>query len=75
MSLVVTQPDRPCGRGQQINPPPVKSNAACRELALAQPEKIDTSDLRRRLEELSPDVVVVVAFGQKIPPGSFPFRV
>ncbi|MGE5550181.1 MAG: methionyl-tRNA formyltransferase [Bacteroidota bacterium] len=65
---VITQPDRPCGRGQRLMPPAVKEHAACLGLDPLQPERIDTPALRRLLTALSPEAVVVVAFGQKIPP-------
>ena len=66
--LVITQPDRPAGRGRRLSPPAVKSLANRLGLPLMQPDRIDTPELRRRLEALGPDVVVVVAFGHKIPP-------
>ncbi|MGE5598926.1 MAG: methionyl-tRNA formyltransferase, partial [Bacteroidota bacterium] len=68
LALVITQPDRPCGRGQRLRPPAVKAEAGCLDLPCVQPDCLDTPDMRRRLEELAPDAVVVVAFGQKIPP-------
>ena len=65
--LVISQPDRPSGRGQQLKPPPIKEAALRLGMPVEQPEQIDTPDMRRRLLELSPDAVVVVAYGQKIP--------
>lgn len=67
ISLVITQPDRPAGRGWQLKPPPVKEKALALGLPVIQPEGLDGPELRRRLEELAPEAVVVVAFGQKIP--------
>lgn len=66
--LVITQPDRPCGRGQRLRPPAVRMEAEGLDLPCDQPECLDTPEMRRRLEELAPEAVVVVAFGQKIPP-------
>lgn len=65
--LVVSQPDRPRGRGQRLKSPPVKECGDSLGLAVVQPEQIDTPSFRRDLEMLVPDAVVVVAFGQKIP--------
>ncbi len=66
--LVISQPDRPSGRGQQLKPPPVKTAALRLGLPIEQPEGIDSPAVRSRLAELSADAVVVVAYGQKIPP-------
>jgi methionyl-tRNA formyltransferase len=67
LALVVTQPDRPAGRGMKITPPPVK--VAARELGLPvfQPEKIRDPEAVERLRSLAPDLLVVVAYGQIIP--------
>ena len=67
--LVVTQPDRPGGRAQEMTPPPVKQTALEAELAVTQPDKIRTNEeFRRRLEAIAPDAIVVVAYGRIIPP-------
>jgi methionyl-tRNA formyltransferase len=62
--LVVTQPDRPAGRGRHLHPPPVKERAQALGVEVAQPEASVTKELGRRLEELRPDLVVVAAFGK-----------
>jgi methionyl-tRNA formyltransferase len=62
--LVVTQPDRPAGRGRRLSPPAVKSVALDLGLAVDQPESVNTPGFADRLRELAPDVLVVVAFGQ-----------
>lgn len=62
--MVVTQPDRPKGRGQKLTPSPVKVRALEYGLPVWQPEKIKTPDCVAKLEELQPDLIVVVAFGQ-----------
>jgi len=64
---VVTQPDRPSGRGQKFTPPPVKVVAQQYRLPILQPEKIRQRSVVRQLEDLAPDVIVVAAFGQLLP--------
>ena len=64
---VVTQPDRPSGRGKRLSPPPVKVVAAEHQLPVYQPEKVRVPNFVRTLERLSPDVIVVAAFGQLLP--------
>lgn len=65
VSLVVTQPDRPFGRKQELKPSPVKEFALSKRLKIFQPEKIKT-DYQIVLDEM-PDVIIVAAFGQMIP--------
>jgi methionyl-tRNA formyltransferase len=64
---VVTQPDRPKGRGQKLQPSPVKEYALQAGLPLLQPEKIKEPAFIDHLEALRPDVIIVVAFGQFLP--------
>jgi methionyl-tRNA formyltransferase len=67
---VVTQPDRPSGRGQKMQPPPVKAAAETRGVPVLQPERIrgeKGAAFRERLAALAPDLVVVAAFGQILP--------
>ncbi len=66
---VVTQPDRPSGRGGRLAPPPIKTVALLRHLPVFQPERIrkDPAFLET-LQQLAPDLIVVVAFGQILPP-------
>jgi methionyl-tRNA formyltransferase len=66
--LVVTQPDRPAGRGHNLHPPPVKSAAERHGLPLVQPERLSHPDVLPALREVRPDLIVVVAFGQFLPP-------
>lgn len=61
---VVTQPDRPKGRGHNLQSSPVKSAALEYNLPVLQPEKIKTEEFTAKLEEMQPDLIVVVAFGQ-----------
>src|SRR5216684_5605874 len=68
LQLVVTQPDRPKGRGLDLVPSPVKQRALQLELALAQPESIkNNADFRAQLTALKPDAIVVVGYGRIIP--------
>jgi methionyl-tRNA formyltransferase len=66
-ALVVTQPDRPAGRGRALRPPPVKLAAEQHRLSLLQPEKLNDPSVLTALAEARPDVIVVVAFGQFLP--------
>jgi methionyl-tRNA formyltransferase len=69
IALVVSQPDRPVGRTQQLTAPPVKQTALEAGLEVTQPEKIkNNSEFRARLEGIAPDAIVVVAYGRIIPP-------
>jgi len=63
---VVTQPDRPKGRGRKLTPSPVKILAEENNLTILQPERLDDSFLNLLLP-LKPDLLVVIAFGQIIP--------
>ena len=65
---VITQPDRPVGRKQELQPPPVKEAALRLGLPVFQPEKIKSDQARAFLEEIKPDAVVVVGYGQILPP-------
>jgi methionyl-tRNA formyltransferase len=69
IALVVSQPDRPVGRGQQLTAPPVKQAALAAGLPVTQPEKIKSNaEFRAQLEAIAPDAIVVVAYGRIIPP-------
>lgn len=61
---VVTQPDKPRGRGQKLVPSPVKVWAEAHGLPVWQPKRIKEEDFTAFLEEQKPDLMVVVAFGQ-----------
>jgi methionyl-tRNA formyltransferase len=68
VALVVTQPDRPAGRGQQLVAPPVKVTALDAGLPVVQPEKIKNNlEFRAQLEAITPDAILVVAYGRIIP--------
>ena len=64
---LVTQPDRPSGRGKRLSPPPVKVIAAEHNIPIYQPEKVREPDFVKILKRLTPDVIVVAAFGQLLP--------
>lgn len=64
---VVTQPDRPKGRGMALQPSPVKQLALKKELPVWQPQQIESDEFISVFRELQPELVIVVAFGQKIP--------
>jgi methionyl-tRNA formyltransferase len=69
IALVVSQPDRPSGRDQQLTAPAVKLAALAAGLPVTQPEKIRTNaEFRAQLEFIAPDAIVVVAYGRIIPP-------
>lgn len=65
--LVVTQPDRPAGRGQSLRPPAVKLAAERHGLPVLQPEKLSQPDVLASLATAKPDVIAVAAFGQFLP--------
>lgn len=64
---VVTQPDKPAGRGQAMHMSPVKSFALARNMEVLQPARIHEEAFLKRLEELQPDLIVVVAYGKILP--------
>ena len=64
IAAVITQPDRPAGRGRTPRPPPVKLAALDRGLPVLQPPALRDSDTLARLRALSPEVMIVVAYGQ-----------
>ncbi|HWP35488.1 MAG TPA: methionyl-tRNA formyltransferase [Thermodesulfobacteriota bacterium] len=66
--LVVTQPDRPAGRGQVPTPPPVKVAAAALGLPVWQPESLRDPAAAERLARLAPDAIAVAAYGKILPP-------
>jgi methionyl-tRNA formyltransferase len=66
--LVVSQPDRPKGRGLELLPTPVKQVALANGIPVTQPEKIkNNSEFRSQLEATRPDAIIVVAYGRIIP--------
>jgi methionyl-tRNA formyltransferase len=67
IAAVITQPDRPRGRGQQVSSSPVKETASEAGIPVHQPEKIRAAETQTLLETLAPDVIVIIAYGQIIP--------
>lgn len=67
LQAVVTQPDRPKGRGRTLMAPPVKALAEKHGIPVLQPEKVREKAFIDTLKELAPDVMVVVAYGQILP--------
>ena len=64
---VVTQPDKPRGRGKAVQMTPVKEEALSRGIPVYQPVKVRDPEFIQVIKDLAPDVIVVVAFGQIIP--------
>ena len=64
---VVTQPDKPKGRGKTMMPTPVKEEALKHGIPVYQPEKVRAQEFVDVLTEINPDIIVVAAFGQIIP--------
>lgn len=68
IKLVVTQPDRPSGRGKKITPPPVKELALLHDLKVFQPESLrKNKEERDQILNIDCDFLIVVAFGQILP--------
>ena len=61
---VVTQPDRPAGRGRGLRPPPAKELAQAHGLPVLQPERVNTPDALDELRALAPEAIVIAAYGQ-----------
>ncbi|MDM8526549.1 methionyl-tRNA formyltransferase [Desulfococcaceae bacterium HSG8] len=67
VALVVTQPDRPKGRGRKLLPTPVKKAAAELGYDVIQPESVRTDKFMKQVKDIGPDLFVVVAFGHILP--------
>jgi len=65
--LVITQPDKPAGRGKRLKSPPVKEFAVKHGLEVIQPKTLKDESLIKRIKDVSPDFIVVVAYGKIIP--------
>ncbi|HJW99232.1 MAG TPA: methionyl-tRNA formyltransferase [Terriglobales bacterium] len=69
IAMVVTQPDRPRGRGLELAASPVKRTAQNHNLTIEQPDKIKNNpEFRATLERINPDAIIVVGYGRIIPP-------
>jgi methionyl-tRNA formyltransferase len=67
VTLVITQPDRPAGRGLKLAVPPVKRLAQARGIEVIQPTKVRTAEFAARLRAAAPDIGIVVAYGRILP--------
>jgi methionyl-tRNA formyltransferase len=67
IAAVITQPDRPRGRGHEISASPLKEAAMAADIPVHQPAKIRSPEARDLLQRLAPDCIVIIAYGQIIP--------
>ena len=67
VACVVTQPDKPRGRGKEMQPTPVKVAALQHGLPVYQPKRVRDPEAVEKIRSYEPDAIVVVAFGQIIP--------
>jgi methionyl-tRNA formyltransferase len=68
VALVLTQPDRPAGRGLKLQPSAVKRSAATHGMPLLQPSTLKDRAVQRTIRDHKPDVMVVAAYGLMVPP-------
>ena len=67
VEAVITQPDRPRGRGNRVSNSPVKQAALAAELQIYQPESIKSESSQEFLKRVAPDAMIIIAYGQIIP--------
>src|SRR5882757_6902798 len=67
IAAVITQPDPPRGRGKQISASPMKTAAIAASIPAPQQQEIRPPDARDLLQQLAPDCIVIIAYGQIIP--------
>jgi methionyl-tRNA formyltransferase len=67
VEAVVTQPDRPRGRGQQVSASPVKEVAAAAGVRIYQPERVKSDEAHEFFAAIKPDAAVIIAYGQIVP--------
>src|SRR5215510_12352686 len=67
ITAVITQPDKPSGRGQLLQGPPIKKRAFELHLPVHQPPSLRTDETRQLIGALAPDLIVVVAYGKILP--------
>ncbi|MGC1615364.1 MAG: methionyl-tRNA formyltransferase [Candidatus Acidiferrum sp.] len=67
IAAVITQPDRPRARGQEVSSSAVKETALAAGIPLYQPEKIRAPEAQQLLQEIAPNAIVIIAYGQIIP--------
>ena len=68
VAAVVTQPDKPRGRGQVVTPSPVKELALAWKLPVLQPQRLKDPELIRSLAAYEPELMIVVAYGRILTP-------
>ena len=73
VASVFTQPDRPAGRGRKLSPPAVKARALELGLEVLQPARVKETESVERIQQINPDAIVVVGYGQIIPAAIFDF--
>ncbi|HAX97728.1 MAG TPA: methionyl-tRNA formyltransferase [Candidatus Atribacteria bacterium] len=64
IAAVITQPDRECGRGRRLTPPPVKVWSQDHGFNVLQPDKVNRKDFLEVMNDIAPDVMIVAAYGQ-----------
>ena len=64
---VVTQPDKPAGRAQRLQAPPIKAELAATALPILQPARLRNEETVAQIRALAPEVIVVMAYGQILP--------
>ena len=67
VTAVITQPDKPKGRGKKVMPPPIKIKAQESQINILQPKKIRDESFVNQLKDMDIDCIVVVAYGQILP--------
>jgi len=67
VAAIFTQPDKPSGRGQSLQPPPVKKRATELSLPVYQPQSLKTDETRELIGSTAPEMIVVVAYGKILP--------
>jgi len=73
VAMVITQPDRPKGRGRKIEEGPVKIAANEAGIRVIQPESIKDESVKVALDEIRPDIITVVSYGEYIPSSIYEF--
>lgn len=64
VEAVITQPDKPKGRGKRVTPPPIKEYAQKKSIPVLQPEKVKDSGFVAVLKKLKPDLIITAAYGK-----------
>ena len=67
IALVLSQPDRPVGRGRRLTPPPIAQLAQARGLDLLQPRGLRAPEVQQRLTDAAPEAIVVAAYARLLP--------